>query len=311
MQHGTCKISTERATRLWLSDNIPMDKQVLNKWLSSGYLDKGIFYHTKEGVPQGGVISPTLMLLTLKGLEEVAKQAAPKKADKVHTISYADDFIITGASKAILEDKVKPAVKAFLAERGLELSEEKTKITHINDGFDFLGFNIRKYKDKLLTKPAKSNVLAFIRNIRGIIKKNSTMSAGNLIAILNPKIRGWGNYYRHAVSKKTFSYVDHEIFESLYRWSKRRHPNKNTTWIVKKYFHMGSAREWIFQGWNKRKNGEKEYHQLFRMSQIPIKRHIKVIATSNPYDPEYERYFRNRRDKKSRNTWNELQQTAL
>ena len=198
-----------------------------------------------------------------------------------------------------------------MAERGLELSEEKTKITHINDGFDFLGFNIRKYNNKLLIKPAKSNVLTFVRNIRAIIKKNPTMSAGNLITILNPKLRGWGYYYRHVVSSKTFSYVDCQIFESLYRWSKRRHPNKCKTWIVNKYYNMGGAQKWMFQGRTKLKTGENKYQQLVTMAKIPIKRHIKVVGDANPYDPCNDQYFRDRAEKKSRNTWNKLKETAL
>ena len=210
---GDIKACFDKMGKQWLLTNIPMDKQVLEKWLSCGYIDKGLFFHTEEGAPQGGIISPTLMLLTLKGLEAVAKQAAPKSSDRVNVIMYADDFVVTADSKETLESKVKPAIERFLKARNLELSQEKTLITHISDGFDFLGFNIRKYKEKLLIKPAKSNVLAFVRNIKSIIKKNKTATAGELIKILNPKIIGWGNYYRHAVAKKTFQYIDHCIFE--------------------------------------------------------------------------------------------------
>jgi RNA-directed DNA polymerase len=169
---GDIKACFDKIGHQWLMENIPMDKCILNKWLSSGYIDKGLFYHTEEGTPQGGIISPTLMLLTLSGLEQRVKQAAPRKADKINFISYADDFVITGDSKELLENKIKPLVKEFLKERGLELSEEKTLITHISDGFDFLGFNIRKYKEKLLVKPAKPNVLSFVSKIKEIIKKH-------------------------------------------------------------------------------------------------------------------------------------------
>jgi RNA-directed DNA polymerase len=251
------------------------------------------------------------MLLTLRGLEKAAKQAAPKWPDKVNTIEYADDFIITGASKEILEDKVKPAVKAFLKERGLELSEEKTKITHIDDGFDFLGFNIRKYKDKLLTKPAKSNVLKFVKKIKEIIEKNKTTASGDLIAILNPKIRGWGNYYRHAVSAKTFSYVDYKIYNALFKWAKRRHHNKNLTWIVRKYYNMGKGLEWKFHGWCKLKGGDRKYQQLVHLQEVPIRRHIKVKMDANPYDPCYADYFKKRRENKGHNTLSKLLITAL
>ncbi len=133
---------------------------VLNQWLKSGYIDKGMFYRTDSGTPQGGVISPTLCVMTLRGLEQAVKSVVTRPSDKINFISYADDFIVTGCSKELLEEKVKPVIREFLKERGLELSEEKTLITHINQGFNFLGFHIRKYEDgKLLTKPAKENVL--------------------------------------------------------------------------------------------------------------------------------------------------------
>ncbi len=247
------------------------------------------------------------MLLTLSDLERQVKQAAPKKADKINFVSYADDFIITGASKEVLENKIKPLVESFLAERGLELSKEKTKLTHISEGFDFLGFNLRKYNDKLLIKPAKENVLSFVRNIRAIIKKHPTMAAGELIRILNPKMRGWANYYRHSVANQTFGYVDSQVFKSLYRWAKRRHPNKSTGWIVRKYFRTEITPEWKFQ------STSAQGHQfLFEMARLPIKRHLKIRNDANPYDPSYAEYFERRsRRTLGRNTWVDSPLAAL
>jgi len=307
---GDIKACFDEIGHDWLMNNIPMDKTILRKWLKSGYIDKGMFYHTDAGTPQGGIISPTLMLLTLSGLERTVKQAAPKKADKINFISYADDFVITGASKEVLESKIKPLVKEFLRERGLELSEEKTKITHINQGFDFLGFNIRKYKDRLLIKPEKQNVLSFVRNIKGIIKKHATIAAGDLIKMLNPKIIGWGNFYRHSVASRTFSYVDSQIFKSLYRWTKRRHPNKSKTWIVKKYFQVGGTLNWKFHGQLKIE-GRKPHLQIAQMVTIPIRRHLKIQGGANPYDTNYDDYFQRRHSRKFRNTWLDLPLTAL
>lgn len=179
--------------------------------------------------------SPTLANMALDGLEKVIKQIT-KRSDKVHKIRYADDFIITGNSRAILENKIKPAIKSFLEERGLALSDEKTHITHIGKGFDFLGFNIRKYKSKLLIKQGKESIKSFLADIRETIKTQRGASAINLIRILNPKIRGWANYYRHVVSKQTFNYVDTNIFQSIWQWCKRNHPNKAGYWIRQKYF---------------------------------------------------------------------------
>jgi RNA-directed DNA polymerase len=304
---GDIKACFDKIGHQWLNENIPMDKTILNKWLRSGYIDKGLFYHTDAGTPQGGIISPTLMVLTLSGLELRVKQAASKNTDKINFISYADDFVITGASKELLENKVKPVVETFLEERGLELSKEKTRITHISEGFDFLGFNIRKYNNKLLIKPAKENVLSFVRNIRAIIKKHPTMAAGELIRRLNPKMRGWAYYYRHSVAKQTFGYVDSQVFKSLYRWTKRRHPNKSTEWIVRKYFRADISLGWKFQG-----IGVQGYQLLFEMAHVPIIRHIKIKSDANPYDPNYAVYFKRRSHRKlSGNTWLDMPLTAL
>ena len=209
---------------------------MLWQWLGSGYIDKGLFYHTAEGTPQGGIISPTLMLLTMAGLEQLVKSVARKSAGRLHFIGYADDFVITSTSKELLTNEIKPRLICFLQERGLTLSEEKTHITHIDDGFDFLGFNLRKYNGKLLIKPGKSNVLSFLRNMRELIRKHATISVNELIKMINPKLRGWANYYRHSVAKKVFGYVGHQLFLVLWRWATRRHPTKNKQWVFTKYF---------------------------------------------------------------------------
>jgi len=142
-----------------------MDKLILGKWLAAGYMEEGIVFPTEAGSPQGGIASPALANMALDGLEAVAHKAAAH-SQKINVIRYADDFVITGASKEVLETRIKPAVVAFLKERGLELSEEKTRITHIKDGFDFLGFNVRKYSGKMLIKPSKAAVKRFLDDIR-------------------------------------------------------------------------------------------------------------------------------------------------
>lgn len=308
---GDIKSCFDKIGHEWLKNNVPMDKQILSKWLKAGYIDKGIFYNTEEGTPQGGIISPTLMLLTLRELESVAKQVATHKSDKINVVVYADDFIITGSSKELLEGKVKPAIKKFLEMRGLQLSEEKTKITHIKEGFDFLGFNIRKYKcDKLLIKPAKQNVLGFLKNIRAVIKKNNGSTAYEVIRILNPKINGWGNYYRHVVAKRTYGYVDSKIFEAIVRWCRRRHPNKSWQWIVNKYYTTVGANNWMFTGTEKLVKGSVKRHILALMKHIPIRRHNKIMGKANPYDPAYAEYFIKRKEVTYRNTWSKLPCTA-
>ena len=161
----------------WMLANIPMEKAILRQWLQAGYMEKDAFHVTEEGTPQGGIISPVLMNMTLDGLEKVLKEQFPKRYPdnpKVHIVRYADDFIITGVSKELLEKEVKPLVVAFLQERGLTLSAEKTRITHIEEGFDFLGRNIRRFGNKTLTRPSKENVKSIVTKTGDIIKENPT-----------------------------------------------------------------------------------------------------------------------------------------
>ncbi len=285
----------DRISHDWLRDNIPMDKEILSKWLSAGYIDNGVSHQTESGTPQGGLASPTLLVLTLSGLEKAILNATSKRKDKVHFSIYADDFIITGSSKEVLETKVKPLVVSFLHERGLELSQEKTKITHIDDGFDFLSTNVRKYKGKCITKPSKDSVKRFLGDIRYTIKSNPTAKPENLIYLLNPKIRGWVNYHRFSCAKRTFSYVDHCIYEALWRWAHRRHSRKSSPWLKKKYFRSQGLRDWIFFAKNSKEYSTSEFVDLFRASSVAVKRHIKIIAEATPYDPSFTEYFEKRK----------------
>jgi RNA-directed DNA polymerase len=183
-----------------------------------------------------------------------------------------------------------PEVKRFMQERGLTLSEEKTVITHISDGFNFLGQNIRKYKGKLLLKPSKENIKRFLDNIRELIKKHPTIKQETLIGMLNPKIRGWANYHRHIVAKATFAYVDHQIFSALQGWCKRRHPKRNKRWINSKYFHQMDTRKWVFAT----KTEKGELLELQKAQDTKIVRHVKIREGANPYDPEWYLYFEER-----------------
>ncbi len=271
-----------------------MDKTILEKWLVSGHIEEGSFYETKEGTPQGGVISPRLATITLNGLEKLVKANFKRKSDSVKVIIYADDFVITSSSKELLENKVKPLVEAFLKERGLELSQEKTKITHIDDGFDFLGFNVRKYNGTLLIKPSKESIGSFLEDVRKTIKSNYTATTEGLIYLLNPKIRGWANYFRHVVAKKSFANIDYQVFCSLAKWVKRRHSRKSALWLREKYFRSHGTRNWIFSTKVRDRNNNTKYLDLFQASSVKIIRHVKIIGDANPFDPEYTDYFRKR-----------------
>ena len=203
-----------------------MDKVILQKWLKAGYIEKQNLFSTKEGTPQGGIISPTLMNITLDGLETVIRSNFPKwKLQSVNFIRYADDFVVTAKSPEILK-QVKLIIENFLKERGLTLSVEKTKISHIDNGFDFLSHNIRKYTGKLLIKPSKDAIQDAKYKLRNIVFENLNAKPQCLIGKLNNFLRGWGNYHRHNVAKKIFCSFDFYLWRLLGRWCKRRHPGK-------------------------------------------------------------------------------------
>ena len=301
---GDIRACFDQISHTWLQANVPMDPRVLRSWLAAGYVEEGTLYPTTAGTPQGGIASPTLANMTLDGLEAVAKASAPK-GQKVHVVRYADDFIITGASQAVLEERVKPAVAAFLRERGLELSPEKTKLTHIEVGFDFLGFNVRKYHGKLLIKPAKGSVKAFLAAIRGFIKSRATAKTETLIQQLNPKLRGWASYYRHVVAQRTFDAVDHQVSQALWAWIKRRHPNKSVTWKHRRYYRRRGTNNWVFCAMIRSPQGIGIPLDLFHASGLPIIRHVKIRANATPYDPAFADYLarRQRSRRVSRRTW--------
>ncbi len=202
----------------WLIANIPMDKAILQKWLKAGFVYQNELFPTETGTPQGGIISPVLANMTLDGLEKALSEAFPKarrNSLKMNMVRYCDDFIVTGNSKEWLEQEVIPVLGTFLAERGLSLSPEKTRITHITEGIDFLGWNMRKYNGKLLIKPSKANIKAHLDRMREIIKANKTAKQVNLIRLLNPILRGWSNYHCHMVANKAFSRNDTQVWLML------------------------------------------------------------------------------------------------
>ena len=293
---GDIKGCFDNISHDWLLAHVPMDKQILRKWLKAGYMESNRLNPTEAGTPQGGIISPVLANLALDGLEGVLEehfgQKNTKKSykTKVNYVRYADDFIITGISKELLENEVKPIVEAFMAERGLQLSPEKTVITHISDGFDFLGQNLRKYDGKLLIKPSRKNLRTFLTKVRDVIKGNHTVSTDALIMKLNPILRGWANYHRHVVAKETYNYVDYRVWKLLWQWCRRRHANRQKHWIKDKYFKKVGTRSWVFKG----VKADGEAISLFYANDTPITRHTKIQAEANPYDSQFEQYFEKR-----------------
>ena len=300
---GDIKGCFDNISHDWIIENVPMDKEILRKFLKCGYVEVGKLFETDIGAPQGGSLSPAICVLVLSGLERqlkskfhIHKKDGRHYNPKVNFTGYADDFIVTGDSRELLENKVLPVINEFMAERGLQLSENKTVITHIGDGFDFLGCNIRKYKEKLLVKPSNKNMCNFMKKVRKIIKGNKTARQENLIHLLNPVINGWVNYHKYNVSKVAFRKMDHEIWQCTWKWAKRRHPKKSDHWIVDKYYHNRGNRKWIFGTPTGvlMDNGEKLFLNLVKATDTKIRRFTKIKANANPFDVKWDEYFEER-----------------
>ncbi|BBE08169.1 Retron-type reverse transcriptase [Mycoavidus cysteinexigens] len=287
----------DQISKDWMLDNVHVDKSMLRKWLKSGVIDRGQLQNTTAGVPQGGIISPAAANWTLNGLETqlIAHLKAKwgvrqTKKLKVGVVRYCDDFVVTGISKELLETEIKPWIEAFLAERGLQLSTAKTRIVHINEGFDFLGWHFRKYSEKLLIKPSKKNAQAFYEKLRIVINDNLGVRQEDLIRLLNPILRGWAQYHSPVCAKKMFSRIESLLFERLWRWACRRHPKKGRRWVRLKYWHKVGNRHWVFAAEIERKDDSKGLMELYNLSGTPIKRHRKVKQNYHPYNPEWELY---------------------
>jgi len=250
----------------------------------------------ERGTPQGGILSPTLSNVALTGLDNYCRKEYgwKRKREIVNPIvRYADDFLIVCESQQEAE-VIRERISEYLnGAVGVELSKEKTQITHIQEGFDFPGFNIRKYRKEspkskyhkvgqLLITPQKEKVIGFLREIKEVLDKHKTCKPETIIELLNPKIQGFGMYYRHGVSRKTLGYAGREIRKKLWRWSRRRHPDKSPNWIRKRYFNS----RWKFVS----KTGK----ELLDIGQIPIVRHTKVKMGMRIYARDNRGYWQER-----------------
>lgn len=281
----------------WLMRKVPMDKRILQQWLKSGVLNKGHFERTEMGTPQGGIISPTLANITLNGLESGLHRFLSHKLGttqaqkaKVNVVRYADDFVVTGVSQEMLESIVKPWIIEFLRKRGLVLSKEKTNIVHIKQGFDFLGWNFRKYGKKMLIKPSQKNVKAFYEKVKEIISTSLSVPTDVLIHRLNPLLRGWATYHKGVVAKAIFSKLDSQIYWRLMRWGLRRHSRKSAKWVLERYWKRPNGR-WDFMSTiseHDETDTDKSHSlALIKLADTPIVRHVKIKGNYNPFDKEW------------------------
>ena len=282
---GDIKGCFDNISHEWLIDNIPMDKSVLKQFLKCGYVYDGELYSSEDGTPQGGVISPILANMALDGIQNMLAEnfdtsrkgnisSREHKKHKVNFIRYADDFIVTAINEETAT-QAKRCIKEYLAQRGLQLSEEKTFITNINEGFDFLGWNFRKFKEKLIIKPSDKSIKSLTDSLHEtIIQKGRTLPQKIMIHQLNQKLTGWGNYHKSVCSKVTFQKVDRTVFILLWKWACHRHPRKGRRWIKEKYWHTKGSRNWVFAT---------DEAELRALSYIPIVRHPKLKLSENPY----------------------------
>jgi RNA-directed DNA polymerase len=273
-------------------------KELIKEWLKAGFIDSGVHNPTETGTPQGGVISPLLANIGLHGLEQFIKQVNPK----LGLIRYANDFIVTAKDKQSLE-QVLTLIKQWLSSRGLEISTEKTRVVHIDDGFNLLGFNLRQYKGKLLTKPQKEKVLAFCKKIKATLSNMKARTQEDIIKELNPLLRGFANYYKGAVSKETFSYIRNRVKVYLWCWAKRRHPNKSTKWVQNRYYSRFGGDNWTFMCKGTGRRGQEKSYILYDISSTPIVRHIKVKGNSSPDDPSLREYWQKRTTDYGKKYW--------
>lgn len=285
-----------------LIGNFPA-REMIRQWLKAGYMEDGVFHNTDKGTPQGGVISPLLANIAFHGMEEALgikywsrktkTYATELSPSSVGLVRYADDFVVFCHTREKAEE-AREKLKAWFAERGLTFSEEKTRIVNLDEGFDFLGFNVRQYKVtnsrsgyRLLIRPSRKSVKEVRRKLKSLFREMHGRSVQRLIQELNPVIRGWADYYRSGVSSRTFSKLDDYLFRLQFRWAKRQHPMKSWTWRKRRYWgNYKTGYQWVF--------GNKDI-QMLMFKWTPIKRHVMVRRFASMDDPELEQYWDERK----------------
>lgn len=273
---------------------------LVEQWLKAGVVDRGRFAPTEEGTPQGGVISPALFNVALHGMETAAgvryfatgRDAGSAMDGSPVLVRYADDFVVMCVSHEQAVE-VKERLRAWLTPRGLCFNEDKTRIVHAEDGFDFLGFNVRRYHGKLLIKPSKAALRRIRERLRAEMRTLRGANAGAVLRKINPIVRGWSAYYRTVVSSEIFTALDNYMWALVYKWAKHSHPNKSKHWISAKYFgRFNQARQdrWVF--------GDRESGAyLIKFAWTKIVRHQLVKGTASPDDPGLAAYWAQRRSK--------------
>jgi len=277
----------------------PFLRRTIKAWLKAGVLEDGVFAPTEAGTPQGGCISPLLANVALHGMERAVQEgyALKQHTTKPILVRYADDLVVLYPTREGIE-QAKGVLQRWLAKMGLELKPSKTRICHTLEpveehpaGCDFLGFNVRQYRVgasrsgrshgkrlgfKTLIRPSTAAVKRHRHALHQLVVTSLGLTQEALIGQLNPRIRGWSNYYRHVVSKQVLTDCDYQLFPVLLRWATRRHPRKSATWRVRRYWHTRTENHWCF--------ATAEGIRLIKHAAVPIRRHVLVRGDASPYD---------------------------
>lgn len=294
--------------------NFP-SRKLIYQWLKAGHMEDGAFFDSDAGTPQGGIISPLLANISLHGMEKVLGVKRNNRGESVgnrQVVRYADDFVVFCKTKEDAEKTVE-ILESWLQERGLNLSKEKTRTAHLSEGFDFLGFNVRQYKDKttktglkLLIKPSKEALQRIRDKLRLTWLECLGHNVNYLLNKLNPIIRGQANYYRSQVSSKSFRTLDNFMFKRAIRYANRTHPKKSNEWRKHRYwgrFNLSRKDKWVF--------GDKHSGQyLLKYSWFNIQRHVMLKGDSSPDNPDLKKYWEERYRRKSENFSPSIQKIA-
>lgn len=278
-------------------------RQWINQWLKAGVMQQGEMRPTWEGTPQGGLASPTLLNIALNGMEEAVgvqrTRAGRLKPDSPALVRYADDCVVIARTKNACH-KAKKKLVEWLTQRGLELSMEKTQIVHLKKGFNFLGFNVKRYQSRsqkgkavCLMQPSHEAIQVYRKSMKSAWKKVLSSPLSKVIATLNPKIRGWSQYFRIGTASAAFSKMDDWMWRRETRFLYRRHPHKNWRWKRKQYWGKAPLRgdRWVFMD---KTTGK----YLWKMSWTPIWRHAQVRGRASPDDPRLRAYWVKRQTRK-------------
>lgn len=285
-------------------NNFP-GRELIKQWLKAGYMEYGTLSPTASGVPQGGPVSPVLANIALHGMEQALGVKHSSRGEIISpraVVRFADDFVVFCQTQEDAQTCCQ-ILTQWLSQRGLELSAQKTRIVHLSQGFDFLGFNIRHYKNsqtktgwKLLIKPSKQAVQALRDRLCDIWHSLQNQSVQTIVSKLNPIIRGWANYYRTGVSRETFHALDGWMFCREVRYAKRKHPNKNQEWKHSRYWgrlNLERRDRWVF--------GDKDSGiHLLKFSWFSIRRHTLVKGRASPDDPNLRDYWHQRQQVKTK-----------